>query len=167
LRLQVTEGTETRFITSDAQGRYEVFVSGMTKLEPSPETGYLAPCPAGGLPGFFDTTAHVAHRGVLSTTGTPGTMPRTGLYASGRVVGPAPSRDPVSGAQVELDNYGWILSSTVSDAQGRYLLCTFPAGAGTDQAGLVRATKPGHRPVVLEVFFLGPVAVPDLELALE
>jgi len=164
LRVWEYPGPAIRFVTSDAEGRYDLLVGDTVKVEPAPETGYLAPCPAGtGAPNwtggprdFYLTDLHVVQETVLSTTGTPDMMRTLGLSLVGRVVGPAPSHDPIPGVRVELllEDDGPVLSHTVSDATGRYLLCPFPPGSGTDQDAIVRVRKPGYRDQsVLSAFF--------------
>lgn len=68
LRLQVSNedsGHETSFMTSDAEGRYEISLSQrIVKVVPAAETGYLAPCPAGGNAGVYQPILHVIHRDV-------------------------------------------------------------------------------------------------------
>ncbi len=168
LQLRVSEYTGletpvTRFVTSDGDGRYELLVSDTVKVEPAPETGYLAPCPAGtdspnwsgGATTFYMPDLHVVHQAVLSTTGTPDALRSLGPFVTGRVLTPAPSRNPIAGAHVELDYYGSVLSNSVSDATGRYLLCSFPPGSGSDQTAIVRARKPGYRDGSLEVTIFG------------
>jgi hypothetical protein len=159
----------TRFVTSDDEGRYELMAGNTVRVEPALETGYLAPCPAGtdapnwsgGPSAFYMPDVHVVHQTVLSTTGTPDLLRPRGPYISGRVLAPGPSRNPIAGAHVELDNYGFLLSTTLSDAAGRYLLCSFPPGSGSDQSVIVRARKPGYLDGSREVTFF---AVADIEL---
>jgi hypothetical protein len=148
VRLRVSEypSSEISFITSDVEGRYETTMSqrSSVKVEPAPETGYFSPCPAGGLTPLYQPTLHVVHRDVLATTGAPELLHQISLHVIGRIVGPAPSRSPIAGASVELDNFGMPLSTTLSDAQGQYLLCSFPPGSGTDQDAIVRVQHPGY-----------------------
>jgi hypothetical protein len=173
LQLRVSElsgGTfMTRFVTSDGDGRYELMVGDAIKVEPALETGYLAPCPAGtdspnwsgGPSPHYMPDVHVVHQAVLSTTGTPDFFHSLGPYNSGRVLEPAPSRSPIEGAHVELDNYGFVLSTTLSDTAGRFLLCSFPPGSGTDQSVIVRARKPGYLDGSRELTFF---SAGDIEL---
>jgi hypothetical protein len=72
-------------------------------------------------------------------------MRTLGLYLVGRIVGPAPSHDSIPAARVELLCGESILSNTVSGATGRYLLCPFAPGSGTDQEAIVRVRQPGYR----------------------
>jgi hypothetical protein len=43
LRVSEYPGPAIRFVTSDAEGRYDLLVGDTVKVEPAPETGYLAP----------------------------------------------------------------------------------------------------------------------------
>ena len=183
LRLRVSQaasrdGYLIRFVTSDAEGRYDLSLlgEGSVKVEPAPETGYLAPCPAGtgwpswsgGPTSFHMPDVHVVQQSALSTTGSPDTFRalfsgRGELFITGRILGPAPSHVPIAGAQVDLpwDPFA-PLSTTVSDAVGRYLLCTWPPGSGGGQVLTVRAVKPGYSVGLSSV--IDPVGPVDIEL---
>jgi hypothetical protein len=43
-------------------------------------------------------------------------------------------------------------SATLTDASGRYLVCTAPRGSGTDQPFTLTVTKSGYAAVSREVF---------------
>jgi len=161
-------GPQISYITSDSNGRYEISLSQKNLMvEPSPETGYFSPCRAGGTADNYQPNLHAVHGSVLSTSGAPDLLHQISLHVYGRILGPAPTRQPIAGASVELDNFGFVLSNTLSDAQGRYLLCSFPPRSGTDQDAIVRARHPGYRDAgQIATMDLGGPAV-DIELVPE
>jgi hypothetical protein len=119
---------ELKVTTSDS-GHYEV--SGVTAdaltIAPAGEAEYRAPCRPGTdflrSDGAFDV--HVVSTGLLSTAVSPASAPLTGIRTGGLVFPRTPDGTrPVGGADVTLDYDGVVMSSTVSDANGRFLLCT-------------------------------------------
>jgi hypothetical protein len=150
-----------RSVTSDATGRFEV-----NEIQPGPaiiiappsDSDFGAPCPAGTTGLFADQsfTVNVVSRSTLVSTGTPGSMPLTNIWFSGRVFETLPSgRHPVAGATVHLagdDSDRWVYSSTLSDAAGRYLVCSAPPGVGTDQTAWIRVSGDGYQSASREVF---------------
>ena len=144
-------------MTSDSAGWYLVTEvrPPMAKIEPAADTDYRAPCPTGTVTLSADSMfdLHVASTAVLSSVGTPRSLPypNPALSVTGSIYERTSNETrPVAGATVDLDNYGFLLSTTLSSAEGRYLLCSFPPGAGTDQSVLVRVRKEGFQPAVAE-----------------
>ncbi len=158
---------------SDASGRYEV--SGLQAREtvtvaPSIEAEYRAPCPAGtsGLSGNSTVDVHVVSTALLSTAGAPASLPRTSIWVSGVVFERTPEgRRPVAGAAADLavdDSDAFVMSTTLTDGSGRYLLCTVPPGVGTDQIAWVRVRKDRFRPVSRSIVMGMRFDVDDIEL---
>lgn len=140
--------------TSDGTGHYEVSgipVRSAIVIAPSSESGYRAPCPNGHdvLIGNATFDVHVVSAALLSTTGVPTSLPRTSIWVAGVVVEQTSGGvRPIAGAAVDLasdDSDASVNSSTLTDAEGRYLLCTSPPGVGTDQLAWVRVRKNGYR----------------------
>ena len=140
--------------TSDGTGHYEVSgipVRSAIVIAPSSESGYRAPCPSGHdvLIGNATFDVHVVSAALLSTTGVPTSLPRTSIWVAGVVVEQTSGGvRPIAGAAVDLtsdDSDAIVNSSTLTDAEGRYLLCTSPPGVGTDQLAWVRVRKNGYR----------------------
>jgi len=126
------------FATSDANGQYEI--SGITPnravwMAPVLDSDYRSPCPSGVAPLLANTRVdiHVVQTRWLATTGPPPSMPITSIWFSGvifeNVSGLA---QPVAGASVTLSGNELNTAATLSDARGRYLLCTVPPGTGSD-----------------------------------
>ena len=154
-------GAVTREGTSDAAGRYTIadVPVGSLIIAPHPSAAYFAPCPAGGELNYGGTVdLHVVSAEVLSTTGVPSTYPTSALWFSGIVFeNTARGKLPVAGANVSLTEsqstaVPTAFATTVSDAEGRYLVCTAPPGAGTDQMAWLSVRKDGFitggRPVL-------------------
>jgi hypothetical protein len=112
---------------------------------------------------------HVVSIDVLSTTGLPESLPRSSIWVSGtvqeRVAG---GLRPVTGAVVTLEDVDGLsyraVATTVSDSQGRYLVCTSPPGTGTDVLAYVSARKDGFELRRRDVFLGWDYADIDLEL---
>jgi hypothetical protein len=147
-------------VTSDVNGRYEIsgVPSGAVTIAPSIESDSRAPCPSGTdvLKGNATFDVHVVSTTLLSTAGAPASMPRTAIWISG-VVFERTSEGvrPIAGATVDLagdDSDRWVFSTTLTDAEGRYLLCTAPPGTGTDQIMWVRVHREAYRPASRTVF---------------
>jgi hypothetical protein len=139
-------------IVSDANGRYEIPNEvGLIAFDIPFDAGYRAPCPAG-----VGSDLHVVSDAVLSRTGTPASMPMTDLHVSGTVVERVGDRTrPIAGAEVQLGAGGLldVKSVTLSDASGRFLLCTNPPGTGTDQTIPIAVRKDGYDPVMRTINF--------------
>ena len=140
-------------VSSDASGRYELTgVPGSHELyiEPAPESGFFSPCPAGSNWLRTDEVidVHVVSGAVLSSSGTPRTMPRSEIWTSGVVFeSTSLGRRPVAGARVDFagdGSEGGKTSSTLTDQRGAYLVCTAPPGVGTDSRIPVRASRAGY-----------------------
>jgi hypothetical protein len=141
-------------VKSDANGRYSATVHGdIVNVEPVDSEGYMSPC-SSGTSGFsinpsrqFDV--NIVSKAVLATTGLPDSYPITSIFVSGTVVettsgGPR----PVAGALVSFGaNIPLAYATTLSDTLGRYVLCTAPAGSGTDQLMPLSVTKDGYSAV--------------------
>lgn len=144
---------ETVTTTSDASGRFRAEARGnVVTIVPAETAPYLAPCPGGGVPSRDTSrtfTVNIVSKEVLSTTGMPGSIPLW-IYVSGTVSERGPDGlHPLAGASVSLMGWwgidsGLSYSTTLSDALGRYTLCTAPPGAGTDQLLPLRAAKDGY-----------------------
>jgi len=128
--------------TSDANGRYYVpqLPRGSIAIGAAPNSGYIAPCPSGSSEFREDKIydVHVVTTALMSTTGAPASLPLSALWISGSVFEETPAgRRPVAGAFVDLTSSATTTlppySTTLTDAMGRYLLCTSPPGTGTDQ----------------------------------
>jgi hypothetical protein len=140
-------------VTSDAAGRYTVFVPAArwVVLDLPAGSGFYAPC----APGFDSTQAKgemnidVVSEAVLMTTGLPDSLPSTVINVRGSVVERTASGTTraVPGASVwfsgEVDSVPQ--PGTLSDVRGNFLLCTSPPGTGTDVVAWVRAAKTGYR----------------------
>jgi hypothetical protein len=113
---------------------------------------YMSPCPSGTTWLSANPTrpfdVHVVSTAVLTTTGVPASYPITAIYVSGTVfTASANGPSPVAGALVALGDETTIsYSTTQSDSQGRYVVCTAPPGVGTDQTMPVHVTKDGFLP---------------------
>jgi hypothetical protein len=159
-------------VTSDVNGRYAIFglPSGAVTIAPSIESDYRAPCPAGtdDLRGNATFDVHVVSTTLLSTVGAPASMPKTSLWISG-VVFETTSEGvrPIAGARVDLagdDSDRSVFSTTLTDAEGRYLLCTAPPGVGTDQIMWLRVRREAYRPGSRTVFGGWDYTGADVEL---
>jgi hypothetical protein len=140
-------------VTSDGNGRYLVAapIGSLVAIEIPAEAGYHAPCPSGfdHLAGNANMDIHVVADTILSSTGRPQSVPYTRVWISGTVMeGSYDDARPVAGASVELaGEVGAPLRSvTLSDADGRFFVCTNPPGAGADQSMWLTASKEGYRP---------------------
>ena len=147
---------------TDSAGRYEIsgVPPGASQVTIAPPDGsdYRAPCPSGGNGPTSDTSfdVHVVSTTLLSTSGAPASIPSSFLSIGGTVLERVSDGTlPVAGATVDLagdDSDRWVYSTTVTDARGRYLVCTAPPGVGTDQIHTVRAHKDGYHPASREGF---------------
>jgi hypothetical protein len=146
---------------SDSAGRYEISgvpdgASAIT-IAPPGSSDYRAPCPSGSfraLAGNASFDVDVVSTAVLSTSGAPASLPGAFLSIDGTVSERVPDgTSPVAGATVDLagdDSDRWVYSTTLTDANGRYLVCTAPPGVGTDQIHTVRVHKDGFHPASRE-----------------
>jgi hypothetical protein len=161
-----------QIVTSDQNGRYEasgIAVRDTVTVAPVMDSDYRAPCPPGvdvfGTTGTFDV--HVVSTALLATEGAPSSLPRSVIWVRGSVIGlTQQGLQPMTGASVELaatDSDAFVMSSTVTDRSGRYLLCTAPPGVGTDQLGWVRVRKEGYR-LASRSILLGLNSLLDIEL---
>lgn len=150
-------------VTSDANGRYEVsgLPYGAVTIQPSIQSDYRAPCPAGTdvLNGNATFDVHVVSTTLLSTAGAPASMPKSIISFSGVVFettseGPR----PIAGATVDLQgdsarsDAGAGYATTLTDSNGQYLVCTAPPGVGTDQLMWVQVQREAYRPGGRSVF---------------
>jgi hypothetical protein len=139
-------------VTSDGNGRYLVAapIGSLVAIEIPAEAGYHAPCPSGfdHLAGNANMDIHVVADTILSSTGRPQSMPYTRVWISGTVMDSWDDDRPVAGASVELASEvgAPVRSVTLSDADGRFFVCTNPPGAGADQSMWLTASKEGYRP---------------------
>ncbi len=145
-------------ITSDREGRFQFDASrdGLVALVVPGDTGYHAPCPAGfqRVTDHQTIQLHVVSAARLASDGRPSSLPSTDTWLSG-VVYQVESKDQgwwdfiptLSGATVELatDGDGLLKSTTLSDNDGRFFLCTNPPGVSTDRLSL-SARKTGYEP---------------------
>jgi hypothetical protein len=148
-------------VTSDAQGRYALPGTGLLKVR-AEYPGYSQPCRAAANVTEPETTVNVylVSDAVLSTIGVPASLPVVSPAISGRVVEQtAAGVRPVPGATLIMDfsgGLGWAPSATtVSDVDGRYMLCGIRDVAGSGL--LLFVNKPGYADAVLAM----PVAKPD------
>ena len=149
LSVITAEGETTT--TSDTSGRFSAEVRGdVVTIVPAATSPYLSPCPGGGVPNPNQTfKVNIVSKDVLTTTGMPGSYPLW-IYVSGTVSERgSDGSHPLAGASVSLmgwwgEDSGPGYSTTLSDALGRYTLCTAPPGVGTDQTLPLRATKQGY-----------------------
>jgi hypothetical protein len=160
-------------VTSDATGRYSLsdVPSGAVSIAPAPGSDYYAPCPAGSDVVRSNSTfdVNVVSASLLSTAGMPPSFPRSGsIWVSGIVFENTSQRSrPLAGATVNLDGddadprFG---STTLSDAEGRYLVCPPLPGTGSDTFATVRARKSGYRPGSRSAFLGWDYAAVDIEL---
>ena len=136
--------------TSDENGRFSAHVrGGRVAIVPAATAAYLSPCPAGttwlSVNPNRTFEVNVVSKDVLSTTGMPESYPVT-IPVSGTVFerssdGP----HPVAGALVSLgDDSSLGFSTTLSDALGRYTICSAPPNEATDQPVPLRAAKDGY-----------------------
>jgi len=140
---------------SGEDGRYSAPVWGdaVYSITPAESEPYLSPCPSGSAwPVSYDPDrafdVHIISKSVLSTTGVPDSYPRTALYVTGTVVETTPDGSrPVAGAVVTLGKEWYaIYSTTLTDALGRYVICTSPPSSGTDQTTPLTVSKDGYVP---------------------
>jgi hypothetical protein len=152
-------------VVTDATGRYEAtgFPAGAyIRVRPARDERFRSPCPPGitePLQSDRVVNINVVSADVLSTTGLPASFPRNWPGVTGTVVeSTSGGARAAAGTLVDLF-YAQIdpsdfVSSTVTDASGRYAMCVPPPG-GNDQLFWVRATKPGsgtdERSVVITI----------------
>ncbi len=153
LRVRLWESNTFLDVTSDASGHFTIsgVPRGAVTIEPSVSSGYMSPCPTGtdvlNRHATFDV--NVVSRTLLSTMGLPDSYPRTALWISGVTFENISGETrPVAGATIELGDMAGdrAFSRTLSDALGRYLVCTAPPGTGTDQETFVVVHKDGYVP---------------------
>jgi hypothetical protein len=160
-------------VTSDSKGRYEIPLNSgaVVSIAPSVQSVYRAPCPSGAevLEKDAIVDVNIISTAVLATTGAPASWPRPRSYsvqAEGAVFErTATGLQPLSGAWVDLagdDSDRYVMSSTLTDRLGRYLLCTAPPGVGTDQAMWIRVERDGYYPASVRI--IGNSDVGDIEL---
>jgi hypothetical protein len=143
-------------VTTDANGGYSARVgAGAVSIAPMLNSGYFAPCPSGtdvlAANATFDV--HVVSAAVLSTTGVPSSLPLSAIYVSGTVYEPTAGTPPVANAFVELGQSTDVsYSTTLTNASGKYLVCTTPPGVGTDQYIHLGVSKDGYIPGDLKAF---------------
>lgn len=152
LPLIVRTGGGLAATTTDESGRYSVVgFPGPVSIAPAPGSGYYAPCPAGW--DYVDSSSrfevHVVSATLLSTSGAPSDMPlNSSIWVSGIVFEKtAEGRRPVAGAAVHMDGDGTDLrmgSHTLTNAEGRYLLCPMLPSTGTDMRTTLIATREGY-----------------------
>jgi hypothetical protein len=136
-------------VTSGADGSFhaaKIESSFFVSTQVAPGSSYFAPCPpfAWSQATRVELDVHVVSGALLSTTGMPPSYPTQSLpggfraLISGRVVERiAGGFEPVSSARVAMVEG----SDTLSDANGRYLLCSI---GNTEVAVTVTASKAGY-----------------------
>src|SRR5262249_28065667 len=147
-------------VTSDSLGAYTAPVWGdVVRIAPAVSSAYMSPCPAGSdgvgqWPGRpFDVD--VVSADLLTTSGLPDSYHVSALFVSGTVTENTPQGTrAVAGASVILGaiqpgvaeplDTAFSSSVTLTDASGRYLVCTVPPGVGTDQQSPVVVRKAGY-----------------------
>lgn len=144
-------------VTTDSNGRYTSRVTaGAVSIAPALNSGYVAPCPSGTdvLAGNATFDVHVVSAALLSTTGAPASLPTSSIYVSGIVYeATSAGMQPVAGAFVELgQSTDLTYSTTLTNASGKYLVCTTPPGVGTDQYIHLGVSKDGYVPGDLKAF---------------
>src|SRR5262249_25579886 len=144
--------THDTVVAADSAGRYSAPVWGdMVIIKPVAASAFLSPCPAGtdwvGQNPNKSFDVDVVSKSVLSTTGLPDSYQGIWQYVAGTVTEATPQGPrPVSGATVVLGSDTWLFnySTTLTDAAGRYLVCTEPPGVGTDQTDSLTVMKNGY-----------------------
>ena len=144
-------------VMSTADGRYEVMTESSSPILKvvGAKTGYSQPCRVTVPSGGNVRNLYLVSNETLATTGVPVSMPLVPQTVSGVVLERTITGDrPIAGASVTADfsnRDGWGPSaSTVSDAQGRYLLC----GIGPPEPGLtvnLFVAKPGFQSMFVSV----------------
>ena len=139
-------GADTIVVATGSDGRYLASARGNTTiLLPLAGVGYHAPCSGRNAISSLDPDRvadfHVVSDSVLSTTGMPASLRTTVPYVNGRVID-SRTGQPVAGASITFTEY--LSGGTLTDAQGRFLLCVVPPGAGSGQSMTVRAEKAGY-----------------------
>jgi hypothetical protein len=141
-------------VVTDEFGRYAANRGepGVVGIAIPDSAGYHAPCPAG-----FDNLAanrtmdiHVVPDTTLTTTGVPSSMPTTVPRVSGTVFErTSDGKQPVVGATVFLNptlGLGEVLSVSLTDAEGTYLVCAAPPHTGTGAVMELGVSKAGYDP---------------------
>jgi len=167
--VQVSRDT---IVTADSAGRYSAPVWGdMVIIKPAAGSTFLSPCPAGthwvGQNPNKSFDVDVVSKAVLSTSGLPDSYQGKWLFVAGTVTeATAQGPRPVSGATVVLGSETWAFdySTTLTDAGGRYLVCTETPGAGTDQMDSLTVIKNGYASS-RGLVFLGYNPTVNVELA--
>jgi hypothetical protein len=136
-----SSGLDTIAVASGADGRYQVSAPGRYfVLLPAGGTGYHAPCSGRIVVSSTDPDRvadfNVVADAVLSTTGMPASLRITDPNLNGRVTDSQTLR-PVAGAFISYP--GHLNGGTLTDAQGRFVLCSIPLPSGV----IVRAEKAG------------------------
>jgi hypothetical protein len=116
--------------TTDADGRYVASVRDTrVSIAPEESEAYMSPCPSGTnwlVDANRTIDVDIVSKAVLLTTGVPDSYPRTSIYVAGTIVEATADRPrPVTGALVAL-GYEPVHSTTLTDALGRYVVCTAP-----------------------------------------
>ena len=137
-------------LTSDAEGRYGILKAPRSALKVRAEApGYSQPCRAGAiLDGDTTLDVHLVSDTLLTTTGTPPSMPVAERRIFGRVFERTrPELNPLAAAQSSgfSAGFGWAPSATtLTDATGSYLLCGLEGDLGVElnvsKAGYTGAT---------------------------
>jgi hypothetical protein len=145
-------------VTTDADGRYVASQvrAGAVSIAPALTSGYFAPCPPGtdALAAHTTFDVHIVSAALLSATGAPRSLPTSAIYFSGTVYEVTTAgTQPVAGAFVQLGQSAndVAYSTTLTDASGRYLVCTTPPGVGTDVNIRLAVSKDGYVPGSLQV----------------
>ena len=139
-------------VTSDAGGHYVFSAAIGTNLvvQIPADAGYHAPCPA-GLERILDDAnvdVHLVLDSVLTSTGMPESVPTwiprvSGVVSLQVLDGPEVHGLPLVGASVELVRSpgGLGNSITLTDGEGRYVLCASPPGTGEGQSAWLAVTR--------------------------
>ena len=145
-------------VTTDQFGRYAANRGepGLVGITIPDDAGYHAPCPAGFNDLREDRTmnVYVVADTTLTTTGMPASMPTTAPMVSGKVFERiSGGTQPVVGATVSLSPLGLdeVISVSLTDADGRFLLCSAPPHTGTDTVMVVGVRKAGYKPMGREL----------------
>jgi hypothetical protein len=149
--LVVTATNRRLELTTDFNGRYWApdLSAGRFSVTLAEGTGYYDPCPSGGyLMAEKRVDVHVLSEATLSTVGAPDDMPREqSLAFSGMVYEViAEGRQPVVAALVQLGT-----SRTLTNTEGRYLICPNPTATSASLYQDLTATRSGYRPARVSV----------------
>jgi len=108
---------------------------------------------------------HVVSNAVLANSGTPVALPVGTISTSGAVFETTSAgRRAVSGVTMEMAIGSDLISTSVTDGEGRYLLCPSIPGHGTDVQVQIHARKEGFVAAVRTITLGWEYTGVDLEL---